>query len=157
MTMTRPFAALLATLLLSLLLPASLHAAPATGASAAPPAQRAGACPGSDDFEQFLEQFSRQIRLQEAATADPLTSRQVTLDAQPEPVLETRQVPLADVTWPVIPDLAQARRNGRLVRVAGQGLERVVSVASPDTSNQQHYHFRQQPCWTLVRVEDDSL
>ena len=156
--MTRPFAALLAAPLLALLLPASLHAAPASGTGAAPSAQQTGIrrCP-SDNFEQFLEQFSRQIRVQEAATADPLASSQVNTDAQPEPVVETRQIPLADVTWPVIPDLAQARRNGRLVRVAGQGLERVVSVASPDTSNQQHYHFRQQPCWTLVRVEDDSL
>lgn len=155
--MTRPFAALLATTLLTVLLPASLHAA-APGTNPAPAEQRTGIrhCP-SDNFEQFLEQFSRQIRVQEAATADPLASSQVNTDAQPEPVVETRQIPLADVTWPVIPDLVQARRNGRLVRIAGQGRERVVSVVSPDTSNQQHYHFRQQPCWTLVRVADDSL
>ncbi|MBB1115818.1 hypothetical protein H4O09_01895 [Stenotrophomonas sp. W1S232] len=113
-------------------------------------------CPDSS-FEQFLERFSSQISVQETATADPLLTSQVNPDAQPEPVVETRSVPLAEVTWPVMPDLRQARRAGREVQIHGEEDTRVVTVRTPDTSDQQRYHFQRQPCWTLVKREDQSI
>jgi len=32
-----------------------------------------------------------------------------------------------------------------------------VRIRATDTSDQQTYTFRQQPCWQLVRVEDESI
>lgn len=113
-------------------------------------------CPDSS-FEQFLEQFSSQISVQETATADPLTSSHINADAQPEPALETEQIPLAEVVWPVMPNLTQARRAGRQVQLSEEGQSRVVTLSTPDTSDQQRYHFQRQPCWTLVKREDQSI
>ncbi|MDO7946763.1 hypothetical protein Q6A38_19290 [Xanthomonas euvesicatoria pv. eucalypti] len=34
---------------------------------------------------------------------------------------------------------------------------RQVLVRTPDSGDQQVYHFAQRPCWTLVKVDDQSL
>lgn len=155
--MTRTLApwSVIAALLLSACSPGE-NATNAPSPAVAATASTAEHC-ASVSFEQFLEQFSRQISVQEKATADPLSSSQVNADAQPEPVVETLQIPLAEIVWPVMPDLAQARRAGREVQISGQGQTRVVTVLTPDTSDQQHYHFQRQPCWTLVKREDQSI
>ncbi|KUF32154.1 hypothetical protein AO826_05975 [Xanthomonas phaseoli pv. manihotis] len=78
-------------------------------------------------------------------------------DAQPEPAPITRQVALADVQWPVIPNLDVARSTGREVVVSEDADGRQVLVRTPDSGDQQVYHFAQRPCWTLVKVDDQSL
>lgn len=151
-----PWPALVALLLAA----CSADAPPArtTAPTAASPSAAVAAvqCPDSS-FEQFLERFSSQISVQETATADPLSSSHINADAQPEPALETQQIPLAEVVWPVMPNLTQARRAGRNVQLSGEGQTRVVTVSTPDTSDQQRYYFQRQPCWTLVKREDQSI
>ncbi|KPL48017.1 hypothetical protein XAXN_16205 [Xanthomonas axonopodis] len=78
-------------------------------------------------------------------------------DAQPEPAPVTRQVALADVKWPVIPNLDVARSAGREVMESEDAGGRQVLVRTPDSSDQQVYHFARRPCWTLVKVDDQSL
>jgi hypothetical protein len=116
----------------------------------------ATSCPDAD-FPAFLKRFSADIAVQEKATADPLTMIQLDPDAQPEPAPVTRTVPLAKVEWPVIPNLEAARNGGREVTVSEEADGRQVVVRTPDTGDQQAYHFAQQPCWTLVKVDDQSL
>lgn len=155
--MIRPVTPLLAALL-GLTLSACTPQPPAlqAEAAAAPTQDTATRCPDAG-FEPFLERFSAQVSVQQSATLDPLTVRRVDSDAQPEPALVTEAVALAQIAWPVMPDLQAARRNGRSVDIQGDGDQRVVTVLTPDTSDQQRYHFRQQPCWTLVRLEDDAI
>ncbi|MCW1777209.1 hypothetical protein NB693_22975 [Pantoea ananatis] len=69
------------------------------------------------DFAAFLKRFSADIAVQEKATADPLTMIHIDPDAQPEPAPVTRNVPLAEVEWPVIPNLDAARKGGREIVV----------------------------------------
>ncbi|WP_244664112.1 MULTISPECIES: hypothetical protein [Xanthomonas] len=145
---------------------AAMPAATAEAASAAPaastPATAAAtpaqptACP-TTDFSAFLKSFSADIAAQEKATADPLTMIRIDPDAQPEPAPITRQVALADVQWPVIPNLDVARSTGREVAVSEDAGGRQVLVRTPDSGDQQVYHFAQRPCWTLVKVDDQSL
>ncbi|WCE05226.1 hypothetical protein [Pseudoxanthomonas sp. JBR18] len=124
----------------------------AQASSAAAPAQ----CPDAD-FEHFVQRFSADIAVQEKATADPLTMIQLDPNAQPEPAPVTRQVPLAEVEWPVMPNLEAARNGGREVVVSSDAGGRKVLVRTPDTGDQQAYSFAQRPCWTLVKVDDQSL
>lgn len=121
-----------------------------------PDAAAAAQCPDAD-FDSFLKRFSPDIAVQEKATADPLTMIQLDPDAQPEPKPVTRQVPLAQVGWPVIPNLDAARNGGREVVISEMPDGRQVLVRTPDTGDQQVYHFAQRPCWTLVKVDDQSL
>lgn len=130
--------------------------APAAAASTAPASATSAGCPDAD-FPAFLKRFSAEIAVQEKATADPLTMIQIDPEAQPEPAPVTREVPLAQVKWPVIPDLAAVRSSGREVVVSQQGDGQQVLVRTPDTGDQQVYHFAQRPCWTLIKVDDQAL
>jgi hypothetical protein len=125
-----------------------------TPTPAATPA--APACPDAD-FDSFLKRFSADIAVQERATADPLTMIRLDPDAQPEPKPVSREVPLAQVELPVIPNLDAARSGGREVVVSENADGRQVRVRTEDTGDQQVYHFTQRPCWTLVKVDDQSL
>ncbi|WP_440870699.1 hypothetical protein ACQHIH_02060 [Xanthomonas sontii] len=137
----------------------STGSAPAAMAPATPPAPAAAAAPRCQDveFDAFLKRFSADIAVQEKATADPLTMIHLDSDAQPEPAPVTRNVPLAEVEWPVIPNLEAARKGGREVVVTQNAQGRQVMVRTPDTSDQQVYQFAQKPCWTLVKVDDQAL
>lgn len=95
--------------------------------------------------------------MQEKATADPLTMIQLDPEAQPEPAPVARDVPLAKIEWPVIPNLDAARNGGREVVVSEDAGGRQVLVRTPNTGDQQVYHFAQRPCWTLVKVDDQAL
>jgi hypothetical protein len=130
---------------------------PAAAAPASDPATRAAPACAKVDFTQFLDRFSAEIALQERATADPLTMTHLDADAAPEPAPVSRTLALADVEWPVIPDLRIARRGGREVQVSGSGAEREVRVRTPDTGDQQVYRFARRPCWTLIEVDDQAL
>ncbi len=117
----------------------------------------AASCPDAD-FDAFLARFSRDIAVQEKATADPLSQSRVDSEAQPEPRPVVTQVPLADVQWPVIPNLEAAKNGGREVTISEQpDGGREVLVRTPDSDDQQTYVFAKRPCWTLVRTTDDTL
>ncbi len=125
---------------------------PAAGTTAAVAA--ATECPLTD-FDAFAERFGREITFQELTTADPLTIERYDPEAQPEPRKVTTQVPLDDVTWPVMPDLA--RLDGRRYEATPTGDGMQIRIYTPDTSDQQTYHFGQAPCWQLQRVADDAI
>lgn len=131
---------------------------PASGGSAAPRTESAAAtCPDAD-FDAFLARFSRDIAVQEKATADPLTQGRIDNEAQPEPRPVTTDVPLADVQWPVIPNLEAVKKGGREVVISSKpDGSREVLVRTPDSDDQQRYVFAERPCWTLVRTDDDTL
>jgi hypothetical protein len=136
--------------------PAPSPAPAATTDATTPASATATQCPDAD-FDSFLKRFSPDIAVQKKATADPLTMIELDPDAQPEPKPVTRQVPLAQVDWPVIPNLDAARNGGREIVVSEEAGGRQVLVRTPDTGDQQVYHFAQRPCWTLVKVDDQSL
>jgi len=124
--------------------------------SAAAPVAAAPRCPDAD-FDSFLKRFSADITVQEKATANPLTMIRLDPDAQPEPKQVNREVPLSGVEWPVIPHLDAARGGGLEVVVSKNAAGRQVLVRTADTGDQRIYHFVQRPCWTLVKVDDQSL
>lgn len=116
----------------------------------------AAPCPVGD-FATFLEQFSARITVQEHATADPVLLRRIDPAAMPEPAAYSQTIALADVLWPVMPNLDIARRHGKQVLVSGDGGQRQVTVRDPDNGNQVRYVFALQPCWTLQAVYEEAL
>ncbi|WP_367347243.1 hypothetical protein [Stenotrophomonas bentonitica] len=143
-------------------------APPTTTASTVAPEASEPAAPGATtadapascahaDFEAFLPQFGREIALQEKSVADPLVSERYDTQGD-EPKLVTENVPLADVTWPVMPNPSGLKDMGREMQVSRQddGSMKVL-IRTPDTSNQQSYYFAQRPCWQLVRMTDESI
>lgn len=109
------------------------------------------------DFPTFLERFSAHIAVQERATVDPVLVHRLDPAGEPEPRPYSETIALADVLWPVMPNLAIARRNGKVVLISGTGGQRQVTVREPDNGNQVRYVFARQPCWTLLAVHEQAL
>lgn len=132
----------------------------ATGVAAEKAEAAADAKPSCrhSDFSAFLEEFSENVSTQRQATSDPLLMESIDAGAQPEPQPVVRQVPLADVEFPVMANAAQREAEGlqwSTASVAGGDME--VTLRKPDTDMQIRFGFRAQPCWTLVKVSDDSM
>ena len=138
--------------------PAPTTATPADTAPAEPVTADAHAsCPYAD-FDTFLPHFGAEIALQEKATADPLISEYVDVTADPEPAQVVKQVPLAEVTWPVMPNPASPGSKAREITHTPQPDGSIkVQFRTPNTSDQQSYYFAQKPCWQLVRKVDESI
>ena len=161
-----PLPALLLALLLGFAAckPAAAPAAaspdtPAANEAAAPAAAEpaATACPDAD-FAAFLQRFEGSVDVQRAATADPLAMVSIDADAQPEPAPVTRQVPLAQVEFPVMSDAAGRKAEGLEQLIEEPAADRrEVTVRVPDSGIQMRYEFQASPCWKLVRVSDDTF
>lgn len=142
--------------------PAATTGTAAAGtADTAPPvavaADAQASCP-YPDFDTFLPHFGAEIALQEKATADPLTSEYVDVNADPEPAQVVKQIPLAEVTWPVMPNPASPGSKAREITHTTQPDGSIkVQFRTPNTSDQQSYYFAQKPCWQLVRKVDESI
>ena len=135
-------------------------AAPAAQAAAAAPAAATPAAPACphEQFDTFLKHFGNEIALQETATADPLRDSYVDAGAEPEPKTVEKQLPLAEVEWPVMPDPATLAGRGREMTITAQADGQMqVLMRTPDTSDQQVYTFARTPCWTLVSRADESI
>lgn len=137
--------------------PAPVAPTPAAQPAAEPPAQPAPACPDVD-FAAFLQRFEGSVDVQRASTADPLTMESIDPEAEPEPATVSRDVPLAEVEFPVVVDAAQRQAEGSQQTVTELGADaREVKIAIPDTDAQIRFEFRADPCWKLVKVSNDSL
>ena len=129
----------------------------AAAPAATPQVSAVPACADAD-FNAFLKRFEASADAQRAATADPLAISALDPDAQPEPAPVTRQVPLADVAFPVMANAATREAEGSETRIESRGENaRDVFVALPDSGAQVHYEFEMQACWTLVSVNDQSM
>lgn len=134
---------------------------PATspGATASPARAQANppAC-AETDFNAFLARFEAGAAAQREATADPLTMVSIDADAKPEPAPVTRQVPLAEVEFPLMFDAAGRQAQGLEMSVRELAPDRrEVTVNVPDTGIQTRYEFHAAPCWRLVKVSDDTI
>ncbi|MEE7566064.1 hypothetical protein HH297_05995, partial [Xanthomonas sp. Kuri4-3] len=109
------------------------------------------------DFDAFLRRFGHEIAVQERSVADPLLSQYDDPDAQPEPRRVTERIALHDVKWPVMPDpAALGGKREMQISEEADGSVRVL-IRTPDTDDQQAYYFQRRPCWTLVKMYDQSL
>jgi hypothetical protein len=138
--------------------PATPVASEAAGAPSPVAAEPAAAeCP-DPDFAAFLKRFEGSADAQRAATADPLTMVSIDADAQPEPAPMSRQVPLAQVEFPVMGDASRRQAEGleQVVQELAGGRQE-VTVRVPDSGIQTRYEFHATPCWKLVRVSDDTF
>lgn len=156
----RAFLRWLQPLILAAALPlaaCSASTAPGADNAAAQATSPAQECPVAE-FDAFLARFGREIAFQETTVADPLVTEHYDTSTAAEPQQVVSRVPLREVTWPVMPDPSLLDRQGRSMEVTSMpDGSRQVRIHIPDTSDQQTYHFAQSPCWTLVRVVDESI
>ncbi|WP_076728340.1 hypothetical protein [Methylobacterium radiotolerans] len=120
-------------------------------------AQAAPACPARD-FPGFLAAFADDVAVQKAFVAVPLRSDTIDPGAEPEPKPVTTMLGADALRFPLMPSLRTPKTDGLKQALSAAGADAMrVKLFKPDTGLQITYTFRRAACWTLVRIEDDSL
>lgn len=122
---------------------------------ALPQASAAETC-AYPEFDAFFNAFSADAALQQDASADPLPMSWIDMEADPEPAKVNRDIPHAEMNWPVIFDFNAPDQGVTTQIAAPDDKNRVVFVSGNDNGVSEIYYFRAEPCWTLVRVDSNS-
>lgn len=110
------------------------------------------------DFPQFLRAFADDVDLQKRHIKYPLNSKYVDANAWPEPKQVTQSLRKNQIHFPVIPSEFERRKQSlgmRVIRLQGDDYE--VSVYKEDAGYKVSYFFSKNICWTLVRINDESI
>lgn len=132
-------------------------AEPRSPSSSASPSTSTQRCP-SQDFDAFLADFANDEEVQRTHVTNPLESESVDVNAEPEPKPVTRWMPVSALRFPLMKSIQQQDRSGfkRTLSASGtRGME--VKIAKEDTDEQTTFFFRNEGCWMLYRMQDDSL
>lgn len=117
---------------------------------------QAGAACHQGPFEDFFRTFSQNVEVQKSAVPDRFMLSEIDHDADPESVPLTREATRDALEWPLIPDLAEFEAAGGSLRfeVVEQGH---AAILSGDSGYLVTLIFRQDPCWLLHSLKDDSI
>jgi hypothetical protein len=111
-------------------------------------------CPG--DFAVFLARFSEDVGFQREFTAPTVVTRAPASGADSETVIARR--PRSDLTYPLLPPAAERRARGLKERAQLQGHRATFRIDLPDSDAWSvEYGFERRGCWSLVRIDDQSL
>jgi hypothetical protein len=139
---------------------AALAAAASMGHASANPIHAASApsaCP-AQTFDTFLTAFADDVEVQKKSVALPLQSESVDALAEPEPKPVTKMLSFAELHFPLMPTVQQRARDGLQISQTPSGKGEIeVKLVKPDTDYQLLFYFRNDGCWKLYRMRDDSL
>lgn len=138
--------------------PAATSTAPSPATAPAPSAPSAMACP-APTFEGFFKRFADDVAVQKAYVTDPLQSDSVDAEAEPEPAPVHKTLKASEIAFPVLPTTTELASKGLNVTTEHPDPSDIaVTVSKPDTDDQKVFHFRPSDgCWTLYRIDDQSL
>jgi hypothetical protein len=112
----------------------------------------AAACEESDSAS-FLSRFVADIEFQRQATKSPLLERVIDDDLEPKESLVTKSAE----EFPLLPSPAQIKAQGLVLENIETDRGMQVRLYKPETDYLIYYEFERVPCWTLVRIENQSL
>jgi hypothetical protein len=134
--------------------PVSRPAASISPASGAVDESPAATCPGRT-FPSFFAEFQNKEAVQRRWTTDPVEGETVGDDGNPV----SRPWRFSQMSWPLIPSAPKVAANGAVTEASalpGGGVK--IKLYKPDTDYQMYYFFKKTgDCWTLYRIEDESL
>ena len=136
---------------------AGISARTRAGAGSAHSAPAAPTCP-TQAFDTFLTAFANDVAIQKAFVTQPLQSESIDALAEPEPRPVTRMLSFDELHFPLMPNLQRQALDGlQLVKTISGNGEMEVKLVKPDTDYQVLFFFRNDGCWKLYRMRDDSL
>jgi hypothetical protein len=115
------------------------------------------ACPSSN-FDSFLKAFMGDVEIQKAFSVEPLESQTVDATAEPEPALVTKMLTATELQFPLIPSEQQQASEGLKLRQSTlENGDTKVTLVKEDTDYQMSFYFKNEGCWKLIRIRNDSL
>lgn len=114
-------------------------------------------CP-AQAFDTFLAAFANDVEVQKNFVTQPLQNESVDALAEPEPKPITKILNFVELHFPLMPSLQQQTHDGlKLIQTPSSNGEMEVKLIKPDTDYQLLFFFRNDGCWKLYRMRDDSL
>ncbi len=111
----------------------------------------------SGEFAPFLVAYANDIAVQRAHTLVPLKSKYL-VDGDPDPKAVVKMLAKNQIVFPVMPLKAERVRTPLQMEVkALSATSAKVTLEKPDTDYVLSYHFRKNPCWQLVLMDNASL
>jgi hypothetical protein len=117
------------------------------------------ACPARD-FSEFIKAFSENTEVQMAFTKYPLKEQSLGIDAEPEPKPVVRKLRRDQVSFPVIHNEAERKKQLLELRVDSViGSNAEVTLFKDNTGYLVTYEFEfdREGCWYLLSVNDQSM
>lgn len=115
------------------------------------------ACP-AQDFSEFIIAFSENIEVQMAFTKYPLQQQRLDANAEPEPKPVLRELRREQVSFPVIPNQAERKKQSLVFRInENKSNYKKLTILKDDSDYQVDYFFSRNSCWRLERIEDWSF
>ncbi|MCD5970607.1 hypothetical protein [Pseudomonas quasicaspiana] len=145
-------------LAMSVISAATFYSAPSLAANTQPPAQASmAACP-AQDFDGFLKRFANDLEVQKAFVSTPLQSEYIDPEAQPEPRPVSELLDKSQLQFPLMPSDQQQHEQGLTLAKRLKGTDQaVIKLTKADTGYQLSLFFKREACWTLYRIQDESL
>ncbi len=126
----------------------------------APPAAAKAAavvCP-SKELKAFVDAFAEDEALQRAFTANVVQAAYVDWKAEPEPAQVSKSLARESLTFPVMPNSMQQKKEGLAYReISNDGSKAKIALGLPDTDAQIKYSFEYSDCWRLVSIVDPKF
>ncbi|MFC5740019.1 hypothetical protein [Dyella tabacisoli] len=114
-------------------------------------------CP-AQEFDKFLVAFANDVEIQKAFVTQPLQSESVDASAEPEPKPVTKMLSTAELHFPLMPSSQQQASDGvKLSQTSLDSKDMEVKLVKEDTDYQMLFFFKNDGCWKLYRIRDDSL
>jgi len=109
-------------------------------------------------FQDFLDRFSEDVRVQRTHTAFPLHKREYRhVATQIEPIPVELALKESEVRFPVYPNPGQIIEQSLIAEVSAENDKKTeVRLSRADTEHLVVYSFEYGGCWKLTRVEDRS-
>jgi hypothetical protein len=115
------------------------------------------ACP-AQNFRDFLFLYANSESIQRTFIKTPLKTQRLNLDAEPEPKPITKTLQYSQLTFPLLPLLAERNANLWSLRIDELSEKKAkATVFKKDTGYQVTYFFIKKYCWVLEAIENWSM
>lgn len=109
-------------------------------------------------FSEYLASFTESEKIQRLSTKNPLPVQHIDSTAEPEPKPVIKKYKAKQLTFPLIPRGIDREKQGLKLRIDKRADNKAkVTLYREDSSYSVSFLFQKRKCWSLEKIEDDSI
>lgn len=109
-------------------------------------------------FSEYLASFTESEEVQRLSTKNPLPVQHIDSTAEPEPKPVIKLYKAKQLTFPLIPREIDREKQQLKLRIDKQADKKAkATLYREDSGYSVSFLFQRRKCWSLQKIEDDSL